>query len=146
MLKFSGVPSFAPDLFRRVRLADPLRAKALNKGLDQLSEEGATQVFRPLVSNEIILGAVGLLQFDVVAHRLQHEYGVDCRFESVAVATARWVQSQSVSDLAEFKKSAQNNLALDANGALAYIAPNVANLRLTEERWPKLEFSTTKEL
>ncbi len=146
MLKFSGVPSFAPDLFRRVRLADPLRAKALNKGLDQLSEEGATQVFRPLVSNEIILGAVGLLQFDVVAHRLQHEYGVDCRFEAVAVATARWVQSQSVSDLAEFKKSAQNNLALDANGALAYIAPNVANLRLTEERWPKLEFSTTKEL
>jgi len=146
MLKFSGVPSFAPDLFRRVRLADPLRAKALNKGLDQLSEEGATQVFRPLVSNEIILGAVGLLQFDVVAHRLQHEYGVDCRFESVAVATARWVQSQSVSDLSEFKKSAQNNLALDANGSLVYIAPNIANLRLTEERWPKIEFSTTKEL
>ena len=145
-LKFTGVPNFAPDLFRRVRLADPLRAKALNKGLNQLSEEGATQVFRPLAGNDIILGAVGVLQFDVVAHRLQHEYGVDCRFESVSVATARWVQSKNVSDLDEFKRSAIGHLALDASGALAYIAPNIANLRLTEERWPKVEFSITREL
>jgi len=145
-LKFTGVPNFAPDLFRRVQLADPLRAKALHKGLDQLSEEGATQVFRPLDRNDVILGAVGVLQFDVVAHRLKHEYGVDCWFESVTVATARWVQSENISDLDEFTKSARSNLALDGSGALAYIAPNIANLRLTEERWPRVRFNRIKEL
>ena len=91
-LKFNGIPNFAPELFRRVNLRDPLRAKALQKGLVQLSEEGATQVFRPLINNDLILGAVGVLQFDVVAHRLRYEYGVECSFESIPVATARWVQ------------------------------------------------------
>ena len=118
----------------------------MNKGLDQLSEEGAAQVFRPLSNNEIILGAVGVLQFDVVAHRLQHEYGVDCRFEFIPVATARWVISENNSDLEEFTKLAKSNLALDASGALTYIAPNIANLYLVAERWPKIEFSTTREL
>ena len=145
-IKFTGIPNFSPDLFRRVRLVDPLRGKALNKGLDQLSEEGAAQVFRPLSNNEIILGAVGVLQFDVVAHRLQHEYGVDCRFEFIPVATARWVISENNSDLEEFTKLAKSNLALDASGALTYIAPNIANLYLVAERWPKIEFSTTREL
>ena len=145
-LKFTGIPNFAPDLFRRVRLVDPLRAKALNKGLDQLSEEGAAQVFRPLSNNEIILGAVGVLQFDVVAHRLEHEYGVDCRFESIAVATARWIISDHASDLEEFTKLVKSNLALDASGALTCIAPNIANLHLISERWPKIEFSMTREL
>ena len=145
-LKFTGVPNFAPDLFRRVRLADPLRSKALHKGLDQLSEEGATQVFRPLDGNDIILGAVGVLQFDVVAHRLQHEYGVDCRFESVTVATARWVYGEDPVEFDEFKKIARSHLALDGGGALAYIAPNVANLRLTKERWPGVRFNKTREL
>ena len=145
-LKFTGVPNFAPDLFRRVRLTDPLRSKALHKGLDQLSEEGATQVFRPLDGNDVILGAVGVLQFDVVAHRLQHEYGVDCRFESVTVATARWVQGEDPAEFDEFKKNARSHLALDGGGALAYIAPNVANLRLTEERWPGVSFNKTREL
>jgi peptide chain release factor 3 len=145
-LKFTGVPNFAPDLFRRVRLADPLRSKALHKGLDQLSEEGATQVFRPLDGNDVILGAVGVLQFDVVAHRLQHEYGVDCRFESVTAATARWVQGEDPAEFDEFKKNARSHLALDGGGALAYIAPNVANLRLTEERWPGVSFNKTREL
>ena len=84
-LKFTGIPHFAPELFRRARLRDPLRLKALQKGLQQLCEEGATQLFRPLSSNDLILGAVGPLQFDVVAHRLKHEYGVDCIFENVQV-------------------------------------------------------------
>ena len=97
-LKFSGVPNFAPDLFRRVQLKDPLRTKSLNKGLDQLSEEGASQVFRPLDSNEVVLGAIGLLQFDVVAHRLRHEYGVECTFEAVPVATARWLSLIHISE------------------------------------------------
>ena len=82
---------FAPELFRRAQLKDPLKMKALLKGLIQLCEEGATQLFRPLVNNDLILGAVGVLQFDVVQHRLKYEYNVECRFEPVNVQTARWI-------------------------------------------------------
>ncbi len=145
-LKFNGVPNFAPELFRRVVLRDPLRAKALHKGLVQLSEEGATQVFRPLSSNDLILGAVGILQFDVVAHRLRHEYGVECSFESVPVATARWVSGNSAVVENEFRRKAEANLALDGSGSLTYIAPNRVNLQLAEERWPDIKFRSTREV
>ncbi len=145
VLKFTGVPNFAPELFRRARLKDPLRAKALQKGLIQLSEEGAAQVFRPLASNELIVGAVGILQFDVVAHRLRHEYGVECLFEAVPVATARWVIVDDARVEQNFRDRAQANLALDAADCLTYIAPNLANLRLTEERWPEVRFAATRE-
>ncbi len=90
-LTFTGIPNFAPEMFRRVVLRDPLRMKALQKGLDQLCEEGATQLFRPLRNNDLILGAVGQLQFDVVAFRLQDEYGVQATWDAVNVWTARWV-------------------------------------------------------
>ena len=145
MLRFTGIPNFAPELFRRVQLRDPLRAKALHKGVQQLSEEGATQVFRPLASNDVILGAVGALQFDVVAHRLRNEYGVECRFEAVPVATARWVHCDDPKRKDEFRTKAQANLALDGGGSLAYIAPNLVNLQLAMERWPDCEFRTTRE-
>ena len=145
-LKFNGIPNFAPELFRRVNLRDPLRAKALQKGLVQLSEEGATQVFRPMVNNDLILGAVGILQFDVVAHRLQHEYGVECNFEAVPVATARWVSSDNAGVEKEFRNKAEANLALDGSGNLTYIAPNRVNLQLAQERWPDIEFRTTREV
>ena len=144
-LKFTGIPNFAPELFRRVRLADPLRAKALQKGLTQLSEEGATQLFRPLISNELIIGAVGILQFDVVAHRLKAEYGVACEFESVAVVTARWVAFPDAKMEADFRRRNELNLAVDGVNALAYMAPNRANLQLSMERWPEVEFRATRE-
>ena len=112
----------------------------------QLSEEGATQVFKPLVGNELVLGAVGILQFDVVAHRLRHEYGVECGFEGVQVATARWISSDNAAKLEEFQNRQQVNLSRDGAGALAYLAPNLANLRLTEERWPDIRFHATREL
>ncbi len=144
-LKFSGIPNFAPELFRRVILRDPLRTKALQKGLDQLSEEGATQVFRPLTRNDLILGAVGVLQFDVVAHRLKHEYGVDCSFENVQVSTARWVSCADAKRLEEFRRKAADNLALDSGGELSYIAPTRVNLELTMERWPEIDFHATRE-
>ena len=143
--KFTGIPNFAPELFRRVRLKDPLRMKALQKGLDQLSEEGASQVFRPMLRNDIIVGAVGVLQFDVVAFRLKAEYGVECGFESVNVNTARWVECKDEKMLAEFKKKAADNLALDAGGSLSYLAPTRVNLELTMERWPDIEFHATRE-
>ncbi len=144
-LNFTGIPSFAPELFRRVVLRDPLRAKALNKGLDQLCEEGATQVFRPLQGNATILGAVGALQFDVVAHRLKSEYGVECQFEGVQVSTARWVYSANPAKLEEFRRRAAEHLALDHSGALVYVAPTRVNLTLTQERWPDIEFRATRE-
>lgn len=144
-LKFTGIPHFAPELFRRAILRDPLRMKALQKGLLELSEEGAAQLFRPLANNDLIVGAVGILQFDVVAHRLKNEYGVECQFENVNVATARWVTSSDSKKLDEFRKKAEDNLAIDAGDNLTYIAPTRVNLELTLERWPDIEFHATCE-
>ena len=144
-LHFTGIPNFAPELFRRVVLKDPLRLKALQKGLLQLCEEGATQLFRPLANNNLIVGAVGPLQFDVVAFRLADEYGVDCAFEPVKVATARWVHAEDEQRLAEFRRKANDNLALDHSGQLVYIAPTRVNLSLTEERWPDIQLRATRE-
>lgn len=144
-LKFIGIPYFAPELFKSVRPKDPLKAKALQKGLVQLSEEGATQVFRPLKDNRIILGAVGALQFDVVAHRLQYEYNVECIYEPVNTTTARWIESAHPKKLEEFKEKARDNLALDGGGNLAYLAPSMVNLNLSKERWPDITFRETRE-
>ena len=144
-LTFTGIPNFAPEIFRRVVLKDPLKAKALNKGLAQLCEEGATQLFKPLRNNDLILGAVGLLQFDVVAFRLKEEYGVDCVFDSIPVATARWVEGDDAKRLEDFRDRAFENLALDHADCLVYVAPTLINLQLTEERWPELRFRKTRE-
>ncbi len=144
-LKFTGIPHFAPEIFRRARLRDPLRMKALLKGLQQLTEEGATQLFRPLSNNDLILGAVGILQFDVVSWRLKNEYGVECSFEPVQVATARWVNCEDSKIMEEFKRKAFNNLALDGADNLTYIAPTKVNLSLAEERWTAVQFLATRE-
>jgi peptide chain release factor 3 len=144
-LTFTGIPNFAPELFRRAVLGDPLRAKALHKGLDQLCEEGATQLFRPMRNNDVVLGAIGPLQFDVVAWRLKEEYGVECRFEPVNVATARWVYCDDAARLEEFRHKASDNLAIDHARALVYIAPSRVNLELTRERWPELRFMPTRD-
>lgn len=145
ILKFTGIPYFAPELFKLVRLKDPLKLKALQKGLKQLCEEGATQLFKPLNSNNLILGAVGMLQFDVVAYRLKHEYNVDCVYESVSVVTARWIYCADSKKLDEFKNKAFDYLALDGSDNLTYLAPTRVNLNLTMERWPDIEFRTTRE-
>jgi peptide chain release factor 3 len=144
-LKFTGIPSFAPELFRRAMLRDPLRMKALQKGLHQLCEEGATQLFRPFRNNDLILGAVGVLQFDVVAHRLKDEYGVDCRFEGVNVATARWIECHDDKVEQRFRDKAFDYLAEDQSGALVYIAPTRVNLELAIEKWPEVAFHATRE-
>ncbi|WP_240126677.1 peptide chain release factor 3 [Thermomonas alba] len=144
-LSFTGIPSFAPELFRRARLRDPLKLKQLQKGLAQLSEEGATQFFRPLMSNDLILGAVGMLQFDVAAYRLKDEYGVEATFEPVQVATARWIRCDDARALEEFREKNAMNLALDAAGALVYLAPSRVNLQLAQERAPKVQFLATRE-
>jgi peptide chain release factor 3 len=144
-LAFTGIPDFAPEIFRRAVLKDPLRMKALQKGLSQLCEEGATQLFRPLRNNDLILGAVGQLQFEVVAFRLQDEYGVQCVFDPVTVHTARWVSGPDPKKLEEFRARAHDQLAIDHKGALVYLAPSRVNLALTVERWPDIRFSETRE-
>ena len=144
-LIFTGIPNFAPELFRRARLKDPLKNKALLKGLMQLCEEGATQLFRPALGNDLILGAVGILQFDVVAHRLKEEYNVDCQFEAVNVNTARWLYSDSEKEIEKFKQKAQNGLAEDHAGELVYLASSRVNLQMAEEKWPDIEFRNTRE-
>jgi peptide chain release factor 3 len=144
-LVFRGVPNFAPELFRRVVLKDPLKAKALNKGLDQLCEEGATQVFRPLTNNDIILGAVGSLQFDVVKERLEAEYGVACVFEASTIWTARWVDCADPRAFREFREKNEQRLALDHSQALVFLANSRVNLEMAQERHPQVAFTETRE-
>lgn len=143
-IRFSGIPNFAPELFKRIRLKDPLKMKQLQKGLIQLSEEGAVQVFRPLMNNDLIVGAVGVLQFDVVVARLKGEYNVDAIYEHVSVATARWVYGDE-RKVDEFRRKAQVNLALDGGDNLTYIAPTMVNLSLALERYPDITFTATRE-
>lgn len=144
-LKFTGIPHFAPELFRSIRLRDPLKMKQLRRGLQQLSEEGSAQVFFPLNRNVIVVGAVGQLQFEVVAYRLKDEYKVDAIYDAVSVHTARWVECSDARKLEEFKRRAGENLAEDGGGHLTYLAPSRVNLSLTEERWPDIEFHATRE-
>jgi peptide chain release factor 3 len=144
-LQFLGIPHFAPEMFRRVRLRDPLKSKQLQKGLKELSEEGATQVFMPQISNDLILGAVGVLQFDVVAFRLKEEYKVECVYEPVNVSTVRWIQCGDERKLTEFKKKAHDQLSLDGGGHLTYLAPSRVNLQIMQERYPDIIFSPTRE-
>ena len=144
--RFLGIPHFAPELFRRVQLKDPLKSKQLRQGLTQLSEEGATQLFMPLINNDLVLGAVGILQFDVVVYRLREEYKVECAYQSVSVYTARWIECDDPKMLAEFKRKSESNLAIDGSGHLTYLAPSRVNLMLTQERWPDIRFRSTREI
>lgn len=145
MLAFTGIPFFAPELFRIARIKNPLKIKQLQKGLQQLGEEGAVQVFKPMNGSDIVLGAVGVLQFDVVAHRLQSEYGVEVVFETPSTNIARWVSSDNKLQLAEFEKAQMNNLAEDAAGNLTYLANHRVNLDMMKERYPELVFHETRE-
>ena len=144
-LQFTGIPHFAPELFRRIRLTDPMKSKQLQRGLQQLSEEGSTQVFAPITSSDLIVGAVGQLQFDVVAYRLKDEYKVEARYEPVNVYTARWVVCDDARKLEDFRRKAAEQLSVDGGGHLTYLAPTRVNLSLMEERWPDLEFRATRE-
>jgi peptide chain release factor 3 len=143
-LRYTGVPNFAPELFRRVVLKDPLKAKQLNKGLDQLCEEGATQVYRPLTTNDIILGAVGALQFEVVQFRLRDEYNVESVFEPAAIHCARWLAADDARQIEDFVAKNETRLAKDHYGDLVYLASSAVNLSMAQERSPAVRFLDTK--
>ncbi len=144
-LKFVGIPNFAPEHFRRVRLKNPMKTKQLQKGLHQLAEEGATQVFRPLGTSDVILGAVGVLQFDVTANRLKQEYGADTVYEPVDLAVARWVSCDDPKRFKEFQRENNGYLARDAEGELTFLGPSQWRLEHVMEQWPEVAFAKTRE-
>ncbi|MCK9239315.1 peptide chain release factor 3 [Desulfocurvus sp.] len=144
-LAFTGIPNFAPEHFRVVQLRTPLKAKQLRKGLQQLVEEGAAQLFLPLLGADLILGAVGVLQFEVIVARLRDEYGVDASYVSTPYTTARWVDCKDKARLKAFEKGQAGNLARDAEGHLTLLAAGAWQLGHIKDLWPEIEFFTTRE-
>jgi peptide chain release factor 3 len=144
-LQFTGLPFFAPEMFRAVEVADPLRSKQLRAGLTQLGEEGAIQVFRPIAGSLLLLGAVGQLQFEVVAHRLEHEYGVKARIMGSQFNLARWVTSDDPNELKKFMDANSHRVALDAVDAPTLLVDHSATLRAVEQQWPKIKFHALRE-
>jgi peptide chain release factor 3 len=144
-LKFTGIPNFASERFRRIRLKNPMKAKQLQKGLVQLAEEGTMQVFRPLGTSEYILGAVGDLQFDVTSERLKREYGADTVYEPVQYVIARWVTCGDRKRLKEFEQNNGGYLAYDAEGHLTFLASSEWRLERCMEQWPEIAFHKTRE-
>lgn len=144
-LKFIGIPNFAPEHFRRVRLKSALKAKQLQKGLTQLAEEGAIQLFRPVMDSSFILGVVGVLQFDAAIARLKAEYGVEASYETVGYTTARWITCDDKKQMAAFEKANRLNLAHDLDGNLTYLAANEWRLEYVVKEWPEIVFMKTRE-
>lgn len=144
-LKFTGIPNFAPEHFRRIRLKNPMKAKQLRKGLVQLAEEGAVQVFRPLRTSGYVLGAVGNLQFEVTSERLKHEYGADMMYEPAQYVTARWVACEDKKSLKKFEQDNCGHLAYDAEEHLTFLVPNEWHLERCREQWPDITFNKTRE-
>ena len=139
-LQFTGLPFFAPEMFMTVVLKNPLRAKQLQQGLAQLGEEGAIQVFRPDMGGNMLLGAVGQLQFEVVQHRLKTEYDCDVRLEGCQYTGARWITADTPAELREFENAYPQRIAHDAAEALAYLCTSPYDVRLAQERFPKIHF------
>jgi len=144
-LQFTGLPFFAPEIFRTVEIADPLRSKQLKLGLTQLGEEGAIQVFRPHLGSTLLLGAVGILQFEVVTHRLKHEYAVDARIASAKYQLARWVTAEDPKELQRFIEANAHRIAYDAVDAPTFLASYGAEISVAEENWPKIKFHKMRE-
>ena len=144
-LQFTGLPFFAPELFMTVILKSPLRTKQLQQGLDQLGEEGAIQVFKPEAGGAMLLGAVGQLQFEVVQHRLKAEYDCDVRLEGCQYTSARWITADTPAELREFTYAYPQRMATDAANALAYLCTSPYDVRLAQERFPKIHFHPLRE-
>jgi peptide chain release factor 3 len=145
MLEFRGIPYFAPELFRVARPRDPFKSKPLSKGLRELGEEGAIQVFESTHGGALLLGAVGPLQFEIVAHRLATEYNVDAIYEPANISTARWLTFPDESTRRSFEREQAAALATDVDGNPVFLATNKYNLQVTMERWPKVGFRATRE-
>jgi peptide chain release factor 3 len=144
-IRFTGIPDFAPEILRRVRLADPMRAKQLRKALEDLAEEGVTQVFRPMTGADWIVGVVGALQLDVLSSRIEQEYAVPVAFEAAPYDTARWIFSEDQARLKIFIEQNRSAMSEDREGAPVYLVRNTWELNRMKENFPELTFSATRE-
>ncbi len=144
-LRFTGIPSFAPELLKKVRAEDPMRSKHLGRALLQLAEEGAAQVFRPTFGNEWIVGVAGALQFEVLADRIRTEYNIPVHFEGTTLYTARWVDSGDHQLMKKFTNANHAAMAEDHNGSPVFLARNAWHLKTAGEEWPQMKFLKTKE-
>ncbi|HUL56816.1 MAG TPA: peptide chain release factor 3 [Usitatibacter sp.] len=144
-LQFTGLPFFAPEIFYNVEVADPMRNKQLRVGLQQLGEEGAIQVFRPVQGGPLLLGAVGQLQIDVVAHRLEGDYQAQARMTPSAFRLARWITAAEPAELERFIEANAYRVAYDVVDAPAVLYAHQAELKAAREIWPKIEFHTMRE-
>ena len=144
LLRFAGLPNFAPEILRRVRVKDPLKAKHLKKALEGLAEEGVTQLFRPTLGSDFIVGAVGQLQFEVMQDRLGGEYALDVIFEPAPYAEARWLSGDKV-EIEDFASKLRTAIADDIDGQPVYLAKSAWDINYVAERFPKIQFSRTKE-
>lgn len=144
-IHFTGIPSFAPEMLKKVRPEDPMRAKHLGKALQQLAEEGAARVFKPVVGSDWIVGVVGVLQFEVLADRIRSEYDVPVRFESTELYTARWAETEDNLLMKKFLDASQTSIAYDHDGAPVFMARNAWHMNKAVEDWPGIAFQKTKE-
>jgi len=144
-LQFTGLPFFSPEIFQTVELMDPMRSKQLKLGLLQLGEEGAIQVFRPYTGGALLLGAVGALQFEVVAHRLKYEYGVESRLVSAKYQMARWITADDPDELKRFLDKNAHRVAYDAVDAPTFLASFPAELSVAQENWGSIRFHRLRE-
>ena len=144
-LSFKGIPYFSPEMFRTARPRDPFKAKQLQKGLRELGEEGAIQVFETATGGDMLLGAVGQLQFEVVASRLAAEYKVDAIYDPADIYTARWLAFPDENTRRNFEKEQYARVAQDVDGNPVYLATNRYNLNIVIEKWPKVTFHATRE-
>jgi peptide chain release factor 3 len=145
VLQYTGLPFFAPEMFMTVALRNPLRTKQLQQGLEQLGEEGAIQVFKPDAGGNMLLGAIGQLQFEVVQHRLKTEYDCDIGLEGCPYTGARWISADNAAQLREFELAYPLRMAHDAAGALAYLCTSPYDVLLAQERFPKIAFHPLRE-
>ncbi len=145
-LKFTGIPSFAPELFRYIENADPLKFKQLSKGIDQLMDEGVAQLFTSRLNGRKIIGTVGALQFEVIQYRLEHEYGALCRYEPINIHKACWIESDNRAQLEDFMKRKHTNMAVDKHGRDVYLADSTYALQMAQEKFPDISFKFTSEI
>ena len=144
-LKFTGIPSFSPELFRYIENADPMKFKQLAKGIDQLMDEGVAQLFTSSLNGRKIIGTVGALQFEVIQYRLEHEYGASCRWEPISIHKACWIESDNAGQLADFKRRKHANMAVDKHGRDVFLADTSYALALAQENFKDIRFHFTSE-
>ncbi|MDR3408124.1 MAG: EF-Tu/IF-2/RF-3 family GTPase, partial [Methylovirgula sp.] len=144
-LVFRGVPSFAPEILRRVKISDAMRAKKLREALQQMAEEGVVQLFLPNDGSNAIVGVVGALQLDVLVERLTAEYGLDVTLEASRFGLARWVSAENPADLERFARAYPTSMAVDLDGAPVHLAASAWDLRYEQEKWPDITFADVKD-